>query len=524
METDDRPMHDRIPPTAPAHTAPRPRELEIKLRLPPGTETAIETHPALHAPGVAVETREESTTYFDTPDRDLARRGASLRVRRTGTRRVQTLKLRDGADGPFGRGEWEWEWAVDGDGPDLGRLAATPAASQLGALHRLEPVFATEVSRSVRTLRPDGAVIEVAFDRGSVRAGEAVEEICELELELKDGEAGALYRLAAALHANVPFTLGTESKADRGWRLRTGRPRAPAKQTDLPLPQDVSAAEAFHRITGATLANLLANQPAAAAGEVEGIHHMRVAIRRLRATLALFRPHLERHAEACITAELRRLGQILGEARDWDVFCTETLQAAEEGVAGPWLDLLRGPADAERRAAHARMAIEFQGPALTATVLGLAAWAEDAVTLTGAPDGGAMREALSDLAPALEARLERKVLRLGRHIRKRGDEELHSLRKALKKLRYGVEFLAPLHKRKQVKAYLHACKALQEQLGTINDAAVAVDLAERFSGGRHAELVPAVAELAAWAEARRTEARHRLPDAWRAFKAVSLPR
>jgi CHAD domain-containing protein len=135
-----------------------------------------------------------------------------------------------------------------------------------------------------------------------------------------------------------------------------------------------------------------------------------------------------------------------------------------------------------------------------------------------------MREALSDLAPALEARLERKVLRRGRHIRKRRDEELHSLRKALKTLRYGVEFLAPLHKSKQVRAYLHACKTLQEQFGTINGAAVAVDLAERFNGGRYAEMVPAVAELAGWAEARRTEARHRLPDAWRAFKAVSLPR
>jgi inorganic triphosphatase YgiF len=413
---------------------------------------------------------------------------------------------------------------VDGDRPDLGLLAGTPVAPLLEALGRLEPVFATEVSRTIRTLRPDGAVIEAASDRGTVRAGEAVEEIRELELELKGGDAVALYRLAASLHADVPFTLGAESKAERGWRLRTGRPREAEKQADLPLPPDIIAAEAFRRMTGATLASLLTNQPAAAAGEVDGVHQMRVATRRLRAILALFRPHLERHAAARFTAELRRLGRVLGEARDWDVFCTETLQAAEERVARPWLDLLRGPAEAERRAAHACLADEFAGPVLTATVLGLAAWAEDPAALTDVPDGGAMREPLEELVPALETQLERKVLRRGRHIRTRRDEELHGLRKAVKRLRYAVEFLAPLHRHKEVKAYLQACKALQEQLGTINDAAMSVALAERLNGGRQAELAPAVAELAGWAEGRRTKAGHRLPKVWRGFKAVPLPR
>jgi triphosphatase len=87
-----------------------------------------------------------------------------------------------------------------------------------------------------------------------------------------------------------------------------------------------------------------------------------------------------------------------------------------------------------------------------------------------------------------------------------------------------VEFLAPLHRRKRVKAYLRGCRALQEGLGTINDGAVAVALAERLGGERRAELAPAVAALAGWAEARRERARRHLRQDWRAFKAVPLPR
>ena len=296
----------------------------------------------------------EVTTYFDTPDADLAREGLSLRVRRRGMRHVQTLKLGGGHNGAFARNEWEWpvQDGITGPRPacrDAGRGVLSEAPT-------LQPVFVTDVQRTVRTVRRDGATIEVAVDRGRVDAGDASEEIREMELELKDGDADPMYRLAAVLHTNVPMTLGAESKADRGWRLRTGRPRKAVKHARLDLPKDVTAGEAFRRIVDCVLAHLMANQPAAAAGDVEGVHQMRIAIRRLRAALMLFRPQLEPHAEARFTEALRDLGRIFGEARDWDVFCTEMLVSAEEhGVATSWLDLLRGPAEAEGRAAHARV-------------------------------------------------------------------------------------------------------------------------------------------------------------------------
>ena len=97
------------------------------------------------------------------------------------------------------------------------------------------------------------------------------------------------------------------------------------------------------------LAHLTTNYPAAADGDNAGVHQIRVAIRRLRAALTLFRPLLDPHAETRFSEALRSLGRIFGEARDWDVFCSEMLVSAQEyGVVTSWLNLLREPAESTR--------------------------------------------------------------------------------------------------------------------------------------------------------------------------------
>lgn len=503
------------------HTAAAaPLELEIKFRLSSDDSAVLEMHPLLQ--DAACEMHHDVTTYFDTPDRMLAKDGISLRVRRHGRQYIQTLKLPTTGRGAFAREEWEWPVPSNRPEPEL--LSETPLATRLRELDSLQPVFVTDVRRSVRSIQQDGATIELSLDHGSIRAGAATEPVHELELELKAGQPEPLYRLAAALHARVPLSLDLESKADRGWRLCTGHARGAVKHGAIELPDKVTTGAAFQRITGAALAHLLANEPAAEAGDMEGVHQMRVAIRRLRAALVLFRPLLEPHAEARFTAELRRLGRVFGEARDWDVFCTEILAEAEQdGVARPWLDLLRDPAERERAAAHAHVAAELRGPGLAALAIGLAEWGGDAATLTGDSSARGMQTPLAACAAELAERLADKVRRRGRHIARRSDEELHALRKSLKKLRYGIEFVAPLGRHKRVKAYLHGCKALQEQLGAMNDARVAVGLAEQLGGDRQAELAPALAALAGWAAHRHARARRRLRDEWRAFKPVALP-
>ena len=399
----------------------------------------------------------------------------------------------------------------------------TPFGAEIAAegASGLQPVFETDIRRTVRSLRLAGeTVAEAAIDVGRVFAGEATQDVNELELELKRGAPGPLYRLALDLHATVPFIIGVESKAQRGQRLRTGKAPMAVKRGPPPLDGDGPASEAVRRIIGAAIGQLLANQPAAAAGDVEGVHQMRVGIRRLRTALALFGKHLERYASRHFEAELKRLGQVFGNARDWDVFCTQILPDAEKDeIAKGWVELLRTPAEASRQVAHRELEEEFTHPAITALVLGMAAWLEpdDA----GSPVAGddALNRPIRKLAHGLLDRMARRVAR-GGHPRRRSAEELHALRKALKKLRYSGEYLGAIYPPKPVKQCQKSSKRLLELLGTGTDATMATRLAGRLCAGARSEVAPAAAALVQWSDKRRDKALRKLSEIWTTFAAA----
>ncbi len=272
-----------------------PVETELKLVIPPGYRARLLAHPAFRAALASLpEERHEVTTYFDTPDLALMREGFSLRVRRTGGRRVQTLKASGSADGVALR-RGEWEWPIEQDEPDLGLLAQTPLNGAMPGSSdgRLEPVFTTDIRRTACSLRlAGGTQVEAAFDEGRIAAGEAHEPVSELELELKVGAPRLLYRLALDLHAAVPLAVSTESKAEHGTRLRTGDPPAVRKAVDPYLPHNANVAHAVRRVVETCLGQFVANRGAVLAGTPEGVHQTRIAMRRLRSALVLFGNYL----------------------------------------------------------------------------------------------------------------------------------------------------------------------------------------------------------------------------------------
>lgn len=200
-----------------------PREIELKLALGGDAAIALTRHPVLGGrPGRPTTL---ANTYYDTPDGALRAARVALRIRHTPQRRLQTLKTAGhGSGGLSTRGEWEWE--IDTADLDLAGLAALAPMQALGedVLDALVPRFTTDFERHIWLIERDDACIELAHDRGEIRAGERRVAIDELELELKSGggrsgSPASLWQLATELAERVPLRPANASKAARGAAL-----------------------------------------------------------------------------------------------------------------------------------------------------------------------------------------------------------------------------------------------------------------------------------------------------------------
>ena len=457
-------------------TTSLPQEVELKLALPSDRVDAFLARMARRRtqPGKHVL----HTRYYDTPDFELGAAGIALRVRRAGRRWLQTLKTEGERQGGLSR-RLEFEMAVARGALDWSRfpveaLAYVPAACR----ERLVPVFETRFERLAWTLSGrGGARIEVALDRGEVRAGEAGEPICEIELELKAGRPDALFDLAIVWATDFGCLPNDESKAARGARLARGAGPAPARADAPALDPAGSVEAAFAALCRDALAQIQANLPGALAGaDPEYLHQTRVALRRLRATLRVFRP-------ACVLPPelldgLRALADALGPVRDWDVLCLETLPAIAPHAPDPaeWqagMAVLAARREAAAVAMRTQVAMAPPGVWLLACQRWLLrrGWRD-------VPEAQ-RRLQLSPLADRARAAL-RKGDRPIRHAAKRfavlPAEARHRLRIRIKRQRYALESLLACYPGRAHARYLATLRAMQNALGRVNDARVATEL------------------------------------------------
>ena len=239
-------------------------------------------------------------------------------------------------------------------------------------------MFVTDIRRTTRLLHlKDNTIVEAAFDEGSIEAGAASEAVSELELELKGGSLGPMYQLALKLQLLAPMWISTESKSARGWHLRTGQTEGATEAKTPNLGRRVRAANGFCEIIGGTLGHLTSNIAPTLRGDPEGVHQMRTALRAARAALELFEPRLDAVVVGRFDAELQGLGRLFGVARDWDVFCLQTLPAAMVGLPSERLWDLKQVAEVERQVAYAAVVDAVRGHHFTAMILGLAVWTEE---------------------------------------------------------------------------------------------------------------------------------------------------
>jgi inorganic triphosphatase YgiF len=494
-------------------------ETELKFTLSPRRQRKVETLLAKLSRSMSEPTqRHEITRYFDFADLSLFKAGFSVRVRESDGGYVQTLKSLSGGGAALAR--FEREWVLVRDRLDVTRLAGTPV-SQLMAARREAPireVFATDIMRVTYSLAlDDDAIVELAIDNGHVRSGEKAEAVHEIEIELKAGSAVPLYRFASALHESCPLTISSDSKAVRGYRLAAGRGFKPLKADDIELPGDVSVAEGFRRILDSGLGQFVANLPFCSADNPEPLHQSRIAIRRMRSALALFDSYLERDAAGRFEAMLKRFGQILGAARDRDVFLKDVAARREEDREnGAWLDLVIPPIEGERREAYRGVQVLIRSGEPTGFALAMSGWAESGLWLRAS--GDLADRPLAEIAPDMLDRLAGKAHKRGSHIRDCSLDELHALRKTLKKLRYCTEYCEALYKHKRVKRYQERAKNVLDVLGALNDTVGAEALLDLFDT-KDAALTPGIGLLSRSAMTERERAMKALPKAWEAFAA-----
>ena len=477
-------------------------ETEIKLALHPEDTERLWAHPLLRdlpQPG-----RRLLNTYFDTPDLALREARMALRERRVGGERWLTVKTAGSTvAGLSQRGEWEV--VLSGERPPFASFvddSAVAAALQERAA-RLLPVFSTDFTRRAAVLSHAGARIELAVDSGEVRVGTGRrvrrEALLEVELELIEGPLDALFDLAHTLvlgpegqsASGLRLWPEARSKAERGYALFAGQSPLPQRATPPQLRRGMAPRQAFQAAALACLGHLQANegapralclQDAAPLPDPEFVHQLRVALRRLRTGLRLFGAHLPRRWVAHWSRHWKRLADVLGTARNWDVFASEWLPDRLPATdTRPEAQALRRWVDAQRREANAAVARALAEPA---HALALLAFTRSLFALR--PE-----RAQQPLARWARAQLREGHARLrtqARDARRLGPEGRHELRLVLKKLRYTQEFLSSLLAPERVARSTALLADAQTLLGELNDLNTAQALLQAVP----ADLAPAV--------------------------------
>ena len=397
--------------------------------------------------------------------------GLSLRIRRSGGRRIQTTKAEGAsAAGLFVRSEWER--TVKSDTPVLDDT--TPIRALLGDVgEAIAPLFEVQVVRHSWTIDASDATIELVLDRGEVIVGERRSRICEIELELKHGDPAALFGLARRIDAVAPVRMGVLTKSERGYRL-TGPAARSVKAEPVLLAPDMTAEQAFRVIVHSCVRQFRLNEALLLMDRDPGaLHQARVALRRLRSAFSIFKPMIG-DAGTNLRQELSWLASELGDTRNLDVL----LKRAKPSSL---YDLIA----TARKAAYDRVCEVLSSLRVRGLMLDLAEWTAGHTWLDGSGSDTEDNRPSREFAVTALNRFRRKVKKGGRDLANGDDEARHEVRKDAKKLRYAAEFFTSLFESKRetrrYKRFVAALIVLQDRLGALNDLAAAPEVLEKLA-------------------------------------------
>ena len=300
----------------------------------------------------------------------------------------------------------------------------------------------------------------------------------------------------------------------------------------LHLHRRMSLEDAFRTTVLECLAHIAANiSPVLQSRDVEGLHQLRVGLRRLRVAFSAFGEEFRTPALMDLKARTKAFADAVAPARDLDVFVEELFAPMAERLGhDESFTILRARAEEARRIAwdeamahiaSAEFAV-FQDDAAAAAQARAWRGAQDAVVDLKARL--AVRAAVKSAAGHLMDEQLMRARKRGRRLKSLEQREFHRARLALKRLRYAAEFYAPLYKKKAVKRYLGRLKKLQDLLGRINDVAQVRSVLARLVAGEpasahvQADLCFTAGLINGWHRARAEKLSRKAIRRWEKFK------
>jgi CHAD domain-containing protein len=320
-----------------------------------------------------------------------------------------------------------------------------------------------------------------------------------------------------ALKRSEPTTVPTTLRRGDAALARPKRGHAVARAKRLALDPALTGEAALQRIGLTSLGNIARNEAAVLAGREDGVHQMRVAVRRLRATLSAFGKLLPRHQRHWASEELRWLADALGPARNLDVFESALLKPLRQDPDNPAalkklaLKKLEQAALRQRRAAYRDAVAAVRSTRFAALLSNLAHWFQTC-GWHGGEDAAGLQQPIAALAGRALQRRWRVARKRSKGFGEQSAQQRHRLRIALKKLRYAAESLAPLYPSEYPAPFLRRVKRLQDDLGHANDVRVGHEIVSALAAtaGTDNGLAEAGDRVLGWHEQRLAKSEPRL--------------
>jgi len=322
----------------------------------------------------------------------------------------------------------------------------------------------------------------VAFPRGRAKSA------ASLRSDREDGEA-------------IPWLKSLRSK--RAFDAIKAAPLAPiahekapapmnrtptfAKATPLALPEPCTGEDALVATVDNCLTHLSANEGCALAGfDPEGVHQMRIALRRLDAALSLYRPLIPKAQLDRLQRRIKSVTQPLGPARDWDVFIGDMLDPVISNMPNDAdLKFLHNVALRQRMSAYRAVHKTLRSQAYREMWQEMALWLTEREWRQQSVSERSV-QLMGDIRWFSETVLEkvhRKLLKRGKGFAVLDAQERHKLRIRIKKVRYASEFFAPLYQVERSENFLVALRNMQDDLGKLNDVESARGLMDGLTTG-----------------------------------------